>query len=105
MTKDEFDTLVNSNDAIMFYFSGNNCGVCNILKPKIKELLDKKYPNITQQYIEAENSKQLCAKLSIFSVPVILIYFDKKEFIRKNRNFSILEVDSELKRPYRLFFS
>ena len=104
MTKEDLDNLVKENDAIMIYFSGQNCGVCKVLQPQIKELLDENYPKIVQHYLEAEEEKELCASLGIFAVPTLIIYFDGKEFIRKSRNFSALELDKDIQRPYGLFF-
>jgi len=104
MTQKKLDTIVVENDAVMIYFSGEDCGVCKVLQPQIRKLLDEKYPKIVQYYIEASDSRELCGSLSIFAVPTLIIYFDGKEFIRKSRNFSALELDKDLSRPYSLFF-
>ena len=105
MKVEDFNNIIKNNEAILIYFSGTNCGVCKVLQPQIKELLDSKYPKIVQKYIVAEDEKELCANLSIFAVPTLIVYFDGKEFIRKSRNFSALELDKELERPYNLFFN
>jgi len=105
MIKEELDKLVVNNDALMIYFSGNDCGVCKVLQPQIKQLLDDRYPKISQVYLEADENLELCGTLGIFTVPTLIIYFDGKEFIRKSRNFSTLELDKDLQRPYGLFFS
>ena len=104
MTKEQLDKLVKENDVLMVYFSGENCGVCKVLQPQVEKLLDENYPQIKQIYLNANENQELCGELNIFAVPTLIIYFDGKEFIKKSRNFGIVELDSELKRPYGLFF-
>ncbi len=105
MTQEELNNLLINNSAMMIYFSGKNCGVCKILQPQIKQLLDEKYTKISQIYLDAQENQELCGTLGIFTVPTLIIYFDGKEFIKKSRNFSILELDKDLQRPYNLFFN
>lgn len=105
MTLEKLNEHIRSNEAVMIYFSGQDCGVCEILKPKIKELLENKFPKVNQLYINAADNKETAANLGIFSVPTLIIYLDGKEFIRKSRNFSPIEIEKELQRPYDLFFN
>ena len=104
ITKEQLETNIQQYGAVMVYFSGENCGVCNVLKPQVQNLLNSKYPKIKQFYIEANNS-QLYLAFGVFTVPTVIVYFDNKEFIRKSRNFGLVELENELARPYKLFFS
>ena len=103
MNIDDLNEQIKLNEAVMIYFSGQNCGVCKVLKPKIKELLDNNFPKIKQIYIDANKFQQTAISLNIFAVPTVVIYLDQKEFIRKSRNFSISALQQELQRPYDLF--
>lgn len=104
MELEELQTEIKQNEALMVYFSGENCGVCEVLRPKIKALMQQKFPRIKQIFISANDYRQTAAALSIFTVPTLIIYLDGKEFIKKSRNISLLELENELFRPYSLYF-
>jgi thiol-disulfide isomerase/thioredoxin len=105
MTKEQLNVEIKTNEALMIYFSGIDCGVCEVLKPKVKELLDKNFPKIKQLYISANEYQESAASLNVFTIPTLLIFLDGKEFIRKSRNLSIIGLKEELKRPYDLYFN
>jgi len=47
--------LINKSEMILVYFSGESCGVCVALKPKIEDLL-KKYPKIKNVQVDVAKS-------------------------------------------------
>jgi len=104
MEIEELKQIINNNDAVMVYFSGEFCGVCKVLQPKIKEAFEDEFPKIKQIYLEADNYKQTAIEFGVFAVPTIIVYFDGKEFARKSRNLSVGGFVQELQRPYGLFF-
>ena len=105
MTLEEIRHKIENSPAVMLYFWGDNCAVCDALKPKIKELLDNKFQKIEQIYIDAKNSRDIAAAFSVFSIPTTIIFLDGKEFIREGRNLSISSLEEKLKRPYEIFFN
>ena len=105
MKLEEILKEIEENEAVMLYFWGENCNVCDALKPKIKSLLDKEFPKIKQLYINAKKNPQIASHFSVFSIPTTIIFLDKKEFIREGRNLSIMEFKEKLKRPYEIFFN
>ena len=96
---------INENDAVLLYFSGKNCGVCTALMPKIQTSFETAFPKIKQIFIKADEYPKIAAHFSIFSVPSILIFFDKKEFKRESRHISVEQLIQNTKRPYDLFFN
>lgn len=104
MDLDNLNNKIKNNDALMVYFSGNDCGVCEVLKPKVKEMISENFPKIEQIFVSANDYKETAANFNVFTIPTVLIFLDGKEFIRKSRNFSIPALKEELKRPYGLFF-
>jgi len=100
----EFDDSIQKNDAILIYFSHDKCNVCKVLKPKIREMLSENFPEIKMFYSDTVLYPEIAAQNSIFTVPTIIIYLDKKEFLRKSRNVGIEELRKELQRPYDLLF-
>ncbi len=104
MEIEELKQTIQNEDAVMIYFSGEFCGVCKVLQPKIKEAFANEFPKIKQIYISVEQYKQTAAEFGVFAVPTIIVFFDKKEFARKSRNLSVAGFVDELQRPYGLFF-
>ena len=88
----------------LFYFSHEQCNVCKVLKPKIAELIKKEFPKIKLFYIDTRKTPEIPAQNSIFTVPVILIFLDSKEFYRKARNIGINELQEAISKPYNILF-
>jgi len=104
-TIEEFNTLVKQQEALLVYFSHEECNVCKVLMPKVKEMLDNEFPKCGFQYINVRSMPQISAQLNIFTVPTISVYFAEKEYIRKSRHIGINELSDEISRHYNLFFS
>ena len=100
----ELENVVQKNDAVLIYFSHEKCNVCKVLKPKIYNMLSENFPEIKMFYSDTVLNPEIAAQNSIFTVPTIIIYLDKKEFIRKSRNVGVEELKKELQRPYSLLF-
>ena len=104
MTIEQLNEQIKSNDALLIYFSGTSCGVCKVLKPKIKKKFTEYYPKIKQIEINIDDNIELARQFNIYSMPSILVYFEGKEFFRKERNISVDVLVYEVNRPYGLFF-
>jgi thioredoxin 1 len=100
MNIEELEELVESKIGIMLYFSGEDCGVCNALSPKIKELFDEEFPLIEQCFIDTKDNIELASQLSVFSVPTLIVYLGGKEFIREGRSMSIGMLRDKMQRIY-----
>ncbi len=105
MQIEELKQTIQKEDALMVYFSGEFCGVCKVLQPKIREAFKKEFPKLKQVYISADEFKQTTVEFGVFAVPTIIVYFDGKEFAKKSRNLSVTGFVDELQRPYGLFFN
>ncbi len=100
----QYNEIVDGNDAVVFYFSHEKCNVCKVLKPKIGELLAKKFPKMPIYYCDTVKTPEIAAQNQVFTVPTILVYFAGKESFRKSRNIGINELETSLQRPYSLMF-
>jgi thioredoxin-like negative regulator of GroEL len=88
----------------LFYFSHEECNVCKVLKPKIEKLLSEKFPNTSMYYINTKELPELAGQERIFTVPVVLVFFDGREYIRKSRNIGLAELETEIGRYYNMMF-
>ncbi len=102
---EQYNEILNDNDAVLFYFSHEQCNVCKVLKPKIKELIETEFPKMQIRYCDTVKTPEIAAQNSIFAVPTILVYFAGRESFRKSRNIGINELKQELERPYKLMFT
>lgn len=104
-TKSKYDILeyISTKEPVLIYFSGENCSVCNVLKPKIKEEVSKNFPKMKLYEVQADLYKEIASSFSVFSIPTIIVFFDSKEFFRKGRNISVSHFIEEIRRPYTLF--
>lgn len=100
----QFTAFVQQNPAAAVYFSGPDCGVCQVLKPRIMDLLQRDYPRIAVALVDCAAAAALAAQQSVFAVPTLMVYFDGQELLRLARNFSPAQLGEALERPYALFF-
>ncbi len=103
-TKEELHKLINDNDMILVYFGSNLCDVCNAMKPKIEKLL-LKYSKVKSVRVEVENSVELSANFNVFTIPVVILFIQGKETIRRARIISIENLEQEVSRYYELFYN
>lgn len=99
---EEIQNNINTGKPTLIYFSGENCAVCKVLKPKIEEEVKKNFPLFDIFEIKTDLHKEITSHFTVFSIPTTLVYFDKNEFFRKGRNMSVSLFIEELKRPYNL---
>lgn len=102
---DEYNKLIEEELALLIYFSTNECNVCKVLKPKVGEMISEIFPEIKLFYVNINQSPDIAAQNRIFAVPTLQIIFDRREFVRKSRNFGLDELKAEIDRPYKLMFS
>lgn len=100
----EYQQIINSNEVVLGYYSHKKCNVCKTLKPKLYHEFGKAFPKMVQIYIDIEQFPEIAAQQSIFTVPVIVVYFEGKESLLKARNFGIDELAREIERPYSIIF-
>jgi len=105
MNLEELELKIKNNIGIMIYFSGEKCGVCHALRPKIKELFNDNFPLIEQIFLDANENAEIASSLNVFSIPTMLVYLDGKEFLREGRNMSIVQIDDKMSRIYDIMTS
>jgi thioredoxin 1 len=102
---EDIEKQIKANDAVLIYFSGENCGVCTALMPKIQTSFESNFPKIKQLFISASDYPAIAARFSIFTVPSVLVFFDGKETKRESRHISVEQLTQGTKRHYNMFFN
>jgi len=105
ITIGELARRIESTDAVMLYFFSNNCAPCLQLRPKVEDMISAKFPDMDLIMIDAEQQSELNASYSAFSFPVLIVFFGGKEFYRYNKYVSVNEIEKEIGRIYKIYFS
>jgi len=103
-TQIDLDKEIAENDAMLVYFSHDDCNVCKVLKPKVKELLEDSFPGVKFVYVNTHEQPDEAASKQVFAVPTILVFFEQREYFRFGRNVSLGELESAISRPYGFLF-
>jgi len=60
----------------LLYVSMNTCNVCHSDMPKVEKIVNEK--NFTAYHIEASEIPEAVGQLSLFSVPVVILFYEVK---------------------------
>ncbi len=101
---DSLKEVLEKEDAVLVYFSHEQCNVCKVLKPKIAELLDTHFPKMKMVYADTVLNPEIAGQNKIFAVPTVVCFFGGRESIRKSRNIGINELGQQIERPYDMIF-
>jgi len=102
MTLEELQSIIKTEVGVLLYFSGENCNVCHVLRPKFKELFNTEFPLLKQIYLDAHENPEISAYFQVFSVPTMIIFLDGCEFAREGRSVSLYQLKEKLTRPYTM---
>ena len=96
--------LIGEKTAVLAYFYNDNCAPCTILRPKVKEMVETRFPKIDFILVHAEKAPETSAHFGIFAAPTLLVFFEGKEYIRESKNISISELQAKIERYYNMIF-
>ena len=96
------EKTIKENIAVMVYFSAPTCNVCHALKPKLLEELDKNFSEFKVESVDISVEEDIAPHFDVYAIPTVLIFLDGKEFVRKSRHMSVVEVMEEIRRPYEI---
>ena len=94
------DEFIQENTLAFIYISQPNCSVCHALMPQVQELMVS-YPEIKMAQINAAEVEAVAGRLSIFTVPVLLLFVDGKEYLREARIVHMDLFEDKINKIYR----
>ncbi len=83
------------------YLYGTNCSVCHALLPQVEAVLAD-YPQIDSEKLNVHEVPEAAGEYSVFTIPVLLLYVDGKEYIREARFVNIESFRSSIDRIIKL---
>lgn len=104
-TAADLEKLVNQSDAILVYFFSDRCPPCMSLRPKVEQMMKEEFPNMQMVYIDAEHHLEMASHYQAFSLPVLVFFFEGKEFLRFSKYVSLAELKESIGRIYRLYYT
>ena len=81
---DAIDTFLKEHNLAFLYISRTNCSVCHALLPQVKQLMAA-YPEIKLGHINVDDVEAVAGRFSIFTIPVLLLFVEGKEYVREAR--------------------
>lgn len=81
---EEIDTFLKEHRLAFLYIFRTNCSVCHALLPQVKQLMTA-YPEIQLGSINADDVEAVAGRFSIFTIPVLLLFVENKEYVREAR--------------------
>lgn len=94
----ELNDLVSSQGLVLVYFSQPNCSVCHGLKPQVEAKLKEFSDDIAFLDVNTEDIPEVSGEYQVMTVPVILLFLDGREYMRKARFVPIAELYVDVKK-------
>lgn len=95
----EIDSWIENHKLSFIYIYQDNCSVCHGLLPQVKQVLQN-YPKIQPGIVNADQVKEIAGKFSVFTVPVLLLFVEGKEYIREARIVQMKLFEEKIKKIY-----
>lgn len=100
---EELQKHIAEKPAILAYFYNDNCAPCLSLRPKIIELINNEFPKIKLLFINSIQ-KDIPAYYGVYDNPTLLVFFDRKEYVRESKYVSVVQLQNTIERYYNLMF-
>ena len=98
------EEALNENPLSLVYFSHQQCNVCKVLKPKVRELIANNFPEVALFYVDTVKYPEISGQLSVFTVPTILVFLEEKEYIRESRHINLSAFSERIEKLYKIYF-
>ena len=83
----------------LLYVSMNNCSICQIDMSKVEKIVNEQ--NFTAYYIEVSEIPEVVGQLSLFSVPVVILFYEGKEIHRQAKIIDFAELNYRMEQIHK----
>ncbi|GEN36657.1 thioredoxin family protein [Aneurinibacillus danicus] len=98
---EDIETLIATHRMSFLYISQQTCSVCHALLPKVEAMLQK-FPHIESSFAQIDDIPELAGRFSVFTAPVLLLFVEGKEVMRKARFVTMGELEADIRKYYEL---
>lgn len=95
------ERFIGDHQFSFLYVSRTNCGVCHAILPQLKDLL-KEFPLIQLGHINADDVEEIARRLSVLTVPALLLFVDGKEILREARFVQMQSLHEKISKIYNM---
>lgn len=90
-----FHNFIETHRLTVLHVMRDNCSVCHAVLPQVEDLV-KEYDDVAFGVINQSEVEAIAGELSIFTVPVDIIYMDGKEMHRQGRFIDMQQLERQL---------
>lgn len=72
LTKDNFDTIQNTDKKVLIDFFAEWCGPCKMVSPIVDELADE-HPEFLIAKVNVDEEQSLAAQFGVMSIPTLVV--------------------------------
>lgn len=94
-----------SHPAALLYFYHDECPPCRTLRPKVEQFLTTRFPEMQLVLVNGLSLVATAMQWQVYSFPTMIGFFEGKEYFRKSKFVSLIELEQAIDRPYQLLFS
>lgn len=94
---EEVKAVVEQNELAFVFLYGEHCSVCHGVLPQVKPIVEA-YETIAKVQADVENIPELSGAYTVFTVPVILLFYNGKEVLRMARFIESDKLSHQLKK-------
>jgi thiol-disulfide isomerase/thioredoxin len=102
-TLEELQAIIGDKPAVLAYFYNDNCAPCLSLRPKVIDMVDKNFPKLELKFVNSDK-REIPANYGVFDNPTLLVFFDRKEYIRVSKYVSTHQLAEQIQRYYDMIF-
>lgn len=99
----ELKGYINKAENLLVYFFNDECAPCLSLRPKVEELIVNRFPLMDLIYIDGKQFPELISAYQAYSFPVMIFFFEGKEYLRYSKYVSLSELSDSIGRIYDLY--
>lgn len=99
---DNIQQFINEHPLSFIYVSRTDCSVCHSLLPQVREVMAD-FSEIQLGSVNADDVEDVAGYFSIFTVPVLLLFVDGKEYVREARFVPMEPFKEKIEKIYRSY--
>ena len=96
------ENFIHQHSLSFIYISRHDCSVCHALLPQVLELMTQ-FPRIQLGHVNADAVEEIAGRFSIFTVPVLLLFIEGKEYLREARMVHLDLFTQKINKIYELY--
>ncbi|MBF1993732.1 thioredoxin family protein [Staphylococcus schleiferi] len=94
-----YEQFIQTHEIAIVHISRENCSVCHAVLPRVEALVER-YEGVALGHLSAEDVPEIAGALSIFTVPVDILFYEGKEMHREGRFIDLDRLESQLFKIY-----